>query len=36
VLAYTAGLNQDDFVSDDLTYDATLRNLVGDSSVKSA
>lgn len=27
VLAYTAGLNQDDFTSDGRTYDATLRNL---------
>lgn len=27
VLAYTAGLDQDGFVRDELTYDATLRNL---------
>jgi|GEM_PF-2447834 len=36
VLAYTAGLNQDDFVSDDLTYDATLRNLelIGEAATR--
>lgn len=27
VMAYTAGLNQDAFLADDLIYDATLRNL---------
>ncbi len=27
VLAYTAGLDQDTFVADRFTYDATLRNL---------
>lgn len=27
VLTFTAGLDQDQFVSDGLTYDATLRNL---------
>jgi len=27
VLAYTAGLDQSDFVLNELTYDATLRNL---------
>jgi hypothetical protein len=26
-MAYTAGLNQDAFLADDLIYDATLRNL---------
>jgi uncharacterized protein with HEPN domain len=36
VLAYTAGLNQDDFVSNDLTYDATLRNLelIGEAATR--
>ena len=27
VLSYTEGLDQDAFVADELTYDATLRNL---------
>lgn len=27
VLNYTAGLNQDDFIKNELAYDATLRNL---------
>ena len=27
VLNYTEGLNQDDFVADERTYDATLRNI---------
>ncbi|MCG6659347.1 DUF86 domain-containing protein [Halomonas campisalis] len=27
VLAYTEGLEQEDFIAHDLTYDATLRNL---------
>ncbi len=27
VMAYTAGLNQDAFLADNLIYDATLRNL---------
>ncbi len=27
VLSYTAGLDQDAFIADQLTYDATLRNL---------
>ena len=27
VLSYTEGLDQDEFIADELTYDATLRNL---------
>ena len=35
VLAYTANMEQDDFISDGRTYDATLRNLelIGEAAV---
>jgi len=36
VAAYTEGLDQEDFVSSGLTYDATLRNLelIGEAATK--
>jgi len=36
ILAYTEGLDQDTFVSSDLTYDATLRNLalIGEAATR--
>lgn len=36
VLAYTAGLNQDRFIHEDLVYDATLRNLelIGEAATR--
>jgi len=36
VLAYTEGLNQEDFIEHDLTYDATLRNLelIGEAATR--
>lgn len=36
VITYTEGLNQEDFVADGLTYDATLRNLelIGEAAVQ--
>ncbi|MGO1343390.1 DUF86 domain-containing protein [Chromohalobacter salexigens] len=36
VLAYTDGLNQEDFIKHDLTYDATLRNLelIGEAATR--
>lgn len=36
VLAYTEGLNQQEFIADGLTYDATLRNLelIGEAATR--
>ncbi|MDN3519928.1 HepT-like ribonuclease domain-containing protein [Halomonas ramblicola] len=36
VLAYTDGLSQEDFITHDLTYDATLRNLelIGEAATR--
>jgi uncharacterized protein with HEPN domain len=36
VIAYTAGMNQEDFVANGLVYDATIRNLelIGEASTR--
>ncbi|EPC00405.1 hypothetical protein L861_14115 [Litchfieldella anticariensis FP35 = DSM 16096] len=36
VVSYTGGLDQDDFITHDLTYDATLRNLelIGEAATR--
>lgn len=36
VLTYTEGLEQEDFITHDLTYDATLRNLelIGEAATR--
>ena len=38
VLSYTCGLSQSEFISDGLTYDATLRNLelIGEAATKTS